>query len=78
LAWARHHPQHGRFYGIANFALREAVVPADALAWAGMATPRPVFGAEHLHRYPGVWTVDPYSVVWFVDDADTALQPRVV
>jgi len=48
LAWARLHPRHGRFYGIANFADREAEIPVDALRWAQMELPREVLGTGDL------------------------------
>jgi amylosucrase len=78
FAWALHHPSLGRFYGMANFAARAAMVPALALEWAGMSAPRAVLGADLLHRdHPSNWTLDPYAVVWFVDDDDTVVQPAV-
>jgi amylosucrase len=76
FAWALLHPTLGRFYGLANFADRAATVPAMALEWAGMSRPRAVLGGEWLYRdHPANWTLDPYSVVWFVDDDDAAVQP---
>jgi amylosucrase len=78
FAWALHHPNLGRFYGMANFAARAAMVPALALEWAGMSAPRAVLGADLLYRdHPANWTLDPYAVVWFVDDDDTVVQPAV-
>jgi amylosucrase len=78
FAWALRHPTLGRFYGVANFAARAAMVPAMALEWAGMSRPRAVLGGELLFRdHPANWTLDPYAVVWFVDDADTVVQPAV-
>jgi amylosucrase len=78
FAWSLEHPANGRFYGIANFATSAATVPSDALAQAGLVRPRAVLGAEHLFRdHPSNWSLDPYAVVWFVDDADTGVQPPV-
>jgi amylosucrase len=77
LAWARHHPRHGRFYGVANFASREAEVPAAALQWAGLERPTAVVGSEWLER-EGDWLfIAPYGVVWFVDEVDVPLCPAV-
>jgi amylosucrase len=78
FAWARLHPRHGRFYGIANFANRAATVPAEFLEWAGMVAPRLVLGADDVRLAGAEWTVAPYGLAWFVDDADTVVQPMVV
>ena len=77
FAWLLHHPQHGRCYGIGNFADRTATVPADAFASVGMLQPRVVVGAEHISHSEYWHTIAPHGLVWVVDDADTALQPRV-
>lgn len=75
LAWSRVHPVHGRFYGLANFSGREARVPGDAFAWAGLREPQVVLGESSLHRQGAVWSLDPLSVVWVADATDGALQP---
>ena len=77
FAWARRHPVHGRFYGIANFAAREATVPADAMQRAGLVQPVAVVGDESVRSDGGALVVAPYGVVWFVDAADAALCPAV-
>jgi amylosucrase len=77
FAWARLHPRHGRFYGIANFANRPASVPASFLEWAGMVSPRLVLGEDDVRHAGAEWTVAPYGLAWFVDDADSAVQPPV-
>jgi amylosucrase len=77
FAWARLHPRHGRFYGIANFSNRPVSVPAPFLEWAGMVSPRLVLGEDDIRRWGAEWTVVPYGLAWFIDDADTAVQPAV-
>jgi hypothetical protein len=43
-----------------------------------MALPRALLGGDLIHRdHPANWTLDPHAVVWFVDDADTIVQPTV-
>ena len=75
LAWLRSHPEHGRFYGLANFADRVATVPSSALDWAGMQRPREVLGTGAAEWHGHSLTLQPYGLAWFVDDADTILQP---
>jgi len=77
FAWARLHPRHGRFYGIANFANRPASVHAQFLEWAGMIAPKLVLGADDVRRSSDEWTLAPYGLAWFVDDADSAVQPSL-
>jgi amylosucrase len=78
FAWARLHPRHGRCYGIANFADRPAMVAAEFLDWAGMVAPRLILGADDLRRADTEWTIAPYGLAWFVDDADTVVQPTIL
>lgn len=77
FAWARHHPRDGRFYGLANFAAREAVVPSSALGRAGLERPVVILGDDALERDGDDLVLAPYGVVWFVDEADGPLSPTV-
>ncbi|MFZ9629849.1 MAG: alpha-amylase family protein [Ilumatobacteraceae bacterium] len=73
FAWARRHQRHGRFFGLANFALRPASVPTTALEWAGLEQPRAVFGEQNVRDTAHGLELAPLSVVWFADDADRTL-----
>ncbi len=76
FAWARRHPSHGRMYGVANFAPRDATMPAEALGWAGITRPVTIYGADDLRdAADGGQVIRAYGVAWFVDAADGALQP---
>ena len=75
LGWARMHPRHGRFYGLANVSVREAAVPVDVLRWAGIEQPRDVLGTGGLEVRDGMIHLHPLGYAWFVDDADGAVQP---
>jgi len=75
FSWLRQHPRHGRFVGLANVAAREATIPADALSTAGCSRPRVVLGDHDLRMSSEGLRLAPYGMVWFVDDADGALQP---
>ena len=75
FSWARSHPDHGRFYGIANFADRDASLPAAALGWAGLDRPREVLATSALSRRGDTLHLQPYGLAWFVDDADSPVQP---
>jgi hypothetical protein len=77
FAWARHHPRDGRFFGVANFAGRDAVVPEAALEWAGLSLPVAVVGDDSFHRHGDSLIIAPNGVVWFVDAADTPLCPAI-
>ena len=77
LGWARRHPRHGRFYGLANFADRPATVPAAALGWAGLDEPVEVLGTGQLHRDGDQLVLAPSGVAWFIDARDTVVQPAV-
>jgi hypothetical protein len=77
FAWALHHPRHGRFHGLANFADRSATVPVDVFTSAGLEQPRVVLGGESLVAGDYWFTIAPHAVVWVIDDADAALQPPV-
>lgn len=70
FAWARFHPRHGRFYGLANFAHRHATLPVGALAAAGLQQPRVVLGDDVVQVGTEIISIAPYGVVWFVDDVD--------
>jgi amylosucrase len=75
LAWLRVHPEHGRFYGVANFADRQASIPATALEWAGIERPRELLGTGAVTLVGDTLSLAPHGLAWFVDDADTAVQP---
>jgi amylosucrase len=79
LGWARRHAVHGRFYGLANLSDRAATVPRAALGWAALAAPREVLasalGSGDVVVDGDVVRLEPYSVAWFVDEADVAVQP---
>jgi amylosucrase len=75
FAWARSHPRHGRFYGVANFAARPATAPLEALGWAGLSTPRVALASAESAVGPGALSLGAYGVMWFVDDADGPVQP---
>lgn len=74
LGWVRRHPHHGRFLGLANFANREARIPGESLRLAGLGAPQLLVGSP---RFDGGDLVLPaYGMAWYVDGADSALQPR--
>ena len=81
LAWARRHPQHGRFYGLANVATHPVTVPSEVLRWAGLDEPVELLGMGI--RVPARFGPDvplqlpALSVGWFVDARDASLQPPV-
>ncbi len=81
LAWARRHPHHGRFYGLANVATHPVTVPSEVLRWAGLDQPIELLGmGVHPPTRIGPDTtieLAPLSVGWFVDARDTSLQPPV-
>jgi amylosucrase len=77
FAWARQHPRDGRFYGLANFAARDAAVPWSALQRAGLEQPVAVVGDESVRHHDDSLVIAPYGVVWFVDRADAPLCPAV-
>jgi amylosucrase len=75
LGWARMHPEHGRFYGVANFADRVTGVPRAALGWAGIDEPREVLHSGDVTLSPEHLLLAPYGIAWFVDGRDTSIQP---
>jgi amylosucrase len=74
FAWARRHPRLGRFYGLANFAGRDASVPVESLEWAGIEAPIEVLGAD-VRTEGGRIVLPPLGLAWYVDAADSAVQP---
>jgi amylosucrase len=75
LAWARRHPRHGRFYGLANMAARPASVPAAALGWAGLARPLELFATESPRADGDQLVFAPLALAWYIDEADTDVLP---
>jgi amylosucrase len=75
LAWARRHPVHGRFYGVANFSSRAASAPVDSLGWAGLTAPTTVLATQGCAVTASGLTLAPFGVLWLVDGADGPLQP---
>lgn len=72
FTWALQHPRYGRFLGVANFAGRDASVPAALPAWRGLERARLVVGEDDCHTDGDRLVLRPYAVLWFVDDADAA------
>ncbi len=77
LAWQRHHPVHGSFFGIANVSEQPASLPVACLQWAGLTEPEAVLdpGVMVLHDQ---LVVPPLSTAWYVDRADRGVAPRPV
>ena len=75
LGWARRHPTHGRFYGLANFSARVATVPVEALHWAGLDRPTEILQRGGMVCGDRQIELAPYALAWFTDIADTPVQP---
>ncbi|MGD9705201.1 MAG: alpha-amylase family protein [Acidimicrobiia bacterium] len=76
LGWARRHPRHGRFYGLANLAARPATVPLAALGWAGLSEPIQRLASDGLAVDGDRLVLPPLGLAWYVDGADTEVLPR--
>jgi amylosucrase len=75
LAWERHHPRHGRFYGLANMSAHAVVVPSATLSWASLRQPVEVLGTGAARINGLDLELDPYGVAWFVERADMGVSP---
>ena len=75
LGWSRMHPNYGHFFGVANFANREARVPADSLRLAGITEPQLLHGEPRFEQ--GDLVLPPYGMAWYVNALDSELQPRL-
>jgi amylosucrase len=74
LAWARRHPHHGRFYGLANFAEHDVSLPVAVLGWAGLDEPVEVLG-NGVRVTADAVLMPALSTAWFVDRRDDGVQP---
>ena len=76
LGWARRHPRHGRFYGLANMAARRATVPRAALGWAGLVEPVLLLAPAGFTVEEDQLVLPPLGLAWYRDAADTEVLPR--
>ena len=76
LGWARRHPRHGRFYGLANMAARPATVPLAALGWAGLVEPVLLLAPDGLIVEGDHLVLPPLGLAWYRDAADADVLPR--
>ena len=76
LGWARRHPRHGRFYGLANVAARPAAVPRAALGWAGLVEPVLLLEPDGFVVEQDQLVLPPLGLAWYRDAADSEVLPR--
>ncbi len=74
LAWERRHPEHGGFFGIANFADEPASLPRTVLTNAGLEQPVEVLGWQAQLTVTTV-ELPAHGIAWFVDSAEPRVQP---
>ncbi|MGD9751439.1 MAG: alpha-amylase family glycosyl hydrolase [Acidimicrobiia bacterium] len=77
LAWQRHHPVHGGFFGLANFSEQPAGVPAASPGWAGLERPVAVVD-DGVSIVRDRLVLPPLSVTWYVDEADGPVEPHPI
>ncbi|MCC6434048.1 MAG: alpha-amylase family protein [Acidimicrobiales bacterium] len=77
LAWQRHHPVHGGFFGLANFSDQPATVPAASPGWAGLHEPIAIVD-DGVTVMRDRLVLPPLSVTWYVDRADAPVVPAPV
>ncbi len=75
LAWAHHHPRHGMFFGVANFAEVQARIPKWCLGHAGLVRPVDVLGSGHTQVVGDDLVIEPLGVAWYIDAAESLVWP---
>lgn len=75
LAWAHHHPRHGAFFGVANFAEIPARLASSCLSHAGLGRPIDVLGDGQARVVGDDLIVEPLGLAWYVDAAESPVWP---